>query len=171
MFDVCTTGDTEHIDTIFKLLPNESTWVQRYSSLLQRSLALGHRGLVGWSFAYFARNARCTVSTDLLCDIPIHKTTSPPERPFSHYIHSHLLVAEMSTMMKRHLTGKKKVFSCSFCMYRFRKHLSYDFCNPGVHYETPCIPPGLTFRNVTFSPHCVFCVDLRINSYYFPIQY
>jgi hypothetical protein len=34
--------------------------------------------------------------------------------------------------------------SCSFYLYRFRKYLSYgfpiiNFCNPGVHYETPCI--------------------------------
>ena len=32
---------------------------------------------VGGSFVYFARNARCTVTTDLLCDIPTHQTTSP----------------------------------------------------------------------------------------------
>jgi hypothetical protein len=50
---------------------------------------------VGGSFAYCARNARCTVTTDLLCDIPTHKITSPPERPFSHYIHSHHLAKEM----------------------------------------------------------------------------
>jgi len=43
-----------------------STWVHRYSSLLQWSVALGQRGLVGRSFAYFARNARWTVTTDLL---------------------------------------------------------------------------------------------------------
>ena len=37
MFDVCTTGDTAHIDTIFKFLPHThaATWVHRYSSLLQ----------------------------------------------------------------------------------------------------------------------------------------
>ena len=34
--------------------------------------------------------------------------------------------------------------SCSFYLYRFRKYVSYgfpikNFCNPGVHYETPCI--------------------------------
>jgi len=33
---------------------------------------------VGGSFACFARNASCTVTTDLLCDIPTHKTTSTP---------------------------------------------------------------------------------------------
>ena len=50
---------------------------------------------VGGSFVYFARNARCTVTTDLLCHIPTHKTTSPPQRPFSHYVHSHRLAAGM----------------------------------------------------------------------------
>jgi hypothetical protein len=34
MFDVCITGDTAHIDRIFKFLPLASTWVHRYSSLL-----------------------------------------------------------------------------------------------------------------------------------------
>ena len=43
-----------------------STLVHRYSSLLQWSVPLGQRGHVGGSIAYFARNAHCTVTTDLL---------------------------------------------------------------------------------------------------------
>jgi hypothetical protein len=36
MFDVCTTGDAAHVDTIFKVFAtHSSTWVHRYSSLLQ----------------------------------------------------------------------------------------------------------------------------------------
>jgi len=99
---------------------------------------------VGGSFAYFARNARCTVTTDLLCDIPTHKTTSPPKRPFSHYINSHRLAAEMWITMKDNLLGrKKKNLSCSFYLHRFRKYVSYgfpiiNFCNPGAYYETAC---------------------------------
>jgi len=78
-----------------------------------------------------------------LCDIPTHKTTPPQEQPFSHYIHSHRLVAEMWTTTKNNLLGKK-FLSCSFYLYRVRKHVSYgfiiiNFCNPGVHYEMPCI--------------------------------
>jgi len=41
---------------------------------------------------------KCTLHINhrlISCDIPTHKTTSPPERPFSHYIHSHRLAAEM----------------------------------------------------------------------------
>ena len=77
------------------------------------------------------------------CDIPTHKTTSPPERPFSHYIHAHRLAAEMWTTMKNSLLGKK-FLSFSFYLYRFRKYVSYgfptiNFCNPGVRHETPCI--------------------------------
>jgi len=98
---------------------------------------------VGRSFAYCARNARCTVTTDLLFDIATHKTTSPPEQPFSHYIHSHRLAAEMWTTMKNNLL-EKKFLNFSFYLYRFRKYVPYgfaiiNFCNPGVHYERPCI--------------------------------
>ena len=35
------------------------------------------------------------------CDIPTHKMTSPPEQPFSHYIHFHRLAAGMRTTMKK----------------------------------------------------------------------
>jgi len=47
MFDVWTTGDKTHIDTIFKFLPHThaSTWVH-YSSLLKWSVPLGQRGHV-----------------------------------------------------------------------------------------------------------------------------
>ena len=45
--------------------------------------------------------------------------------------------------MKNNLLGKK-FLSCSFYLYRFRKYISYgfpiiNFCNPGVHYEMPCM--------------------------------
>jgi hypothetical protein len=39
---------------------------------------------------------------------------------------------------------RKTFLSCSFYLYMFSKYMSYEFpiinvCNPGVHYETPCI--------------------------------
>jgi len=45
--------------------------------------------------------------------------------------------------MKNNLVGKK-FLSCSFYLYRFRKHVSYGFpiincCNPRVHYEMLCV--------------------------------
>jgi len=100
---------------------------------------------VGGSFAYFARNARCTVTTDLLMWYSnTQNDFSPRERPFSHYIHSHRLAAENVNYDEKQLIGGKKFLSCSFYLYRFCKYMSYRFpimifCNPGVHYETPCI--------------------------------
>jgi len=49
----------------------------------------------------------------------------------------------MWTTMINNLLGKT-FLSCSFCLYRFRKYVSYsfpiiNFCNPGAHYETPSI--------------------------------
>jgi hypothetical protein len=45
---------------------------------------------------------------------------------------------------EKQLTGEKIFLSCSFYLYRFRKYVSYGFpiinyCNPGVHFETPCV--------------------------------
>jgi len=121
-----------------------STWVHRYSSLLQWPLPLGQRGHVAMVGRILY--TKCTLHSNhktYSCDIPTHKTTFFPERPFSHYIHSHCLAAEMWTTMENNLLGGKK-FSCSFNLYRFRKYVSYGFpiincCNPRVHYETPCI--------------------------------
>jgi len=48
------------------LATHASRWVRRYSSLLQWSVPLGMVWSVGGSIACFARNARCTVTTDLL---------------------------------------------------------------------------------------------------------
>jgi len=50
------------------------------------------------------------------CDIPTHKTTSPLERPFSHYINSHRLAAEMWTTMKNNLLEKKNWVFPSICI-------------------------------------------------------
>ena len=49
----------------------------------------------------------------------------------------------MWTTIQKELTREKKCLHCSFYLYRFRKYVSYGFpiiifCNPGVHYETPC---------------------------------
>jgi hypothetical protein len=74
------------------LATHTSTWVHRYSSLLQWSVPLGQRGhvatmgripgfwhiLKGGSFAYFARNALCTVTTDLLVWYSNTKWLLPP---------------------------------------------------------------------------------------------
>jgi hypothetical protein len=98
---------------------------------------------VAGPFAYFARNARCTVTTDLFVWYSNTQNDFSSERPFFLCIHSHRLAAEMWTTMKSNLLVKK-FLSCSFYLYGFCKYVSYgfpiiNFCIPGVHYETSCI--------------------------------
>jgi hypothetical protein len=66
-FDVCTTGDTAHIDTIFKFLPH--TYQHGCIDIFHCCSCLYHARIVlpvGGSFAYFARKACYAVTTDLL---------------------------------------------------------------------------------------------------------
>ena len=158
MFDVCTAGDTAHIDTIFKFLSH--TRVNMGDFCLHRHSVsvncLYHTRMVlsvGGSFAYFARNARCTVTTDLLCDIPTHETTSPPGVAI---FSLHTLASPSGTNVncdKKKLTGEE-LLSCFFYLYRFRKYVSYgfriiNFCIPRVHYETPRILAPVFMQHLT----------------------
>ena len=48
--------------------------------------------------------------------------------------------------------------SCFFHLYRFRKYVScgfptINFCNPGVHYETPCISYMYNALSLSYAPH------------------
>ena len=140
-------GHGTHRYDIQVLATHVSTWVHRYYSLLQWSVPLGQwghmtmMGRIPLRTLYEMHVAQQPQTYS--CDIPTHKTTSPPEGPFSHYIHSHRLAAEIWTTMKNNLLGKT-FLSYSFYLYRFRKYVSYgfpiiNFCNPGVHYEMPCI--------------------------------
>ena len=120
-----------------------STWVHRYSSLLQWSVALGQRGLVGGSFAYFARNACCTVTTDLLV---WYSNTQNDFSPGAAIFSLHTLASPSGRNVKydEKQLARKTFLSCSFYLYRFRKYVSYGFpiinlFSPGVHYEKPCI--------------------------------
>ena len=70
LFEVCTTGDMAHIDTIFKFLHtrvNMSASIVFTAAMIRafRS-ARSHGNGVTNIFAYFARNAPCTITTDLL---------------------------------------------------------------------------------------------------------
>ena len=98
---------------------------------------------VGGSFAYFARNARCTVTTDL------HVWYSDTQNDFSPgaaIFSLHTLASPSGRNVnydEKQLTGGK-ILSCSFSLHSFRKYVSYGFpiinlCNPGVHYETSCV--------------------------------
>ena len=67
MFDVCTTGDTAHIDTIFKFLPHtrQHGCIDILHCCNDPCLQVSEVTWQCWD-EYFARNARCTVTTDLL---------------------------------------------------------------------------------------------------------
>jgi hypothetical protein len=74
-----------------------------------------------------------------------HKTTSSPERPVSHYIHSHRLAAGMWTTMKNNpfLGGGWWLWidpsSWTGFVNTCPTVFLINFCSPGVHYETPCV--------------------------------
>ena len=108
---------------------------------------------VGESFAYFAPNARCTVTTDLLV---WYSNTQNCFSPGAAIFSLHTLVSPSGRNVnydEKQLTVKK--FLSSFYLYRFCKYVScgfpiINFCNPGVHYETPC----------TFLTNKYYCVLL-----------
>jgi len=70
MFDVCTMGDTVHINTIFKFCHtcvNMSASIFFAAATIRAFRSGRSHGNGGTNtFAYFARNARCTVTTELL---------------------------------------------------------------------------------------------------------
>jgi len=95
---------------------------------------------VGGYFAYFARNARCAVTTDLLV---WYSNTQNDFSPRAAIFSLHKLASPSGINVnydENNILEKK--LSCPFCLYRFRKYVSYgfpiiNFCNP--HYETPGI--------------------------------
>jgi hypothetical protein len=99
---------------------------------------------VGGSFAYFQRNTRCTVTTDLLV---WYSNTQNDFFPGAAIFSLHTLASPSGRNVnfdKKQLTGKVFFLVVNFYLYRFRKYVSYGFptihfCNPGEHYETTCI--------------------------------
>jgi hypothetical protein len=97
----------------------------------------------------FARNARCTVTTDFTM---WYSNTQNDFYPESAMFSLHTLASPSGRNVnydEKQLTGEKNL-SCSFYLYRFRKYVSYgfptiNFCNPRAHYETPVWECGLNF--------------------------
>jgi len=140
VFFFLTTGDVRcvhhwwhgtHRYDIQVLATHASILVHWYSSLLQRSVALGQRIhvflSVGGSFAYFARNARCTATTDLLV---WYSNTQNDFSPGAAIFSLHTLALPSGRNVnydETKFTGGKKNLSCTFYLYRFRKYVSYFF--------------------------------------------
>jgi hypothetical protein len=98
---------------------------------------------VGGSFAYFAWNARCTVTTDLLVWYSNTQNDFSPRAAISS-LHTFASPSGRNVNYDEKQYLGKNFFCWSFYVYRFRKCLSYgfpiiSFCNPRVHYGTPCI--------------------------------
>jgi hypothetical protein len=111
MFDEFTPGDTAHIDTIFKFLPHtrQHGCIDILHCCNDPCLQVSEVTWQ-WYFAYFARNARCTVTTDLLVWYSNTQNDFSPERPFSYYLHAHRLAAEMWTTIKKKQLTEKTIF-------------------------------------------------------------
>ena len=121
-----------------------STWVYRYSSLLQRSVPLGQRGHVAMVGRILC--TKCTLHSNYRLPRVIFQHTKG-FLPRSGRFITHTLASPSGRNVnydEKQLSGGKKFLSCSFYLYRFRKYVSHgspiiNFCNPGVHYETSCI--------------------------------
>jgi hypothetical protein len=148
MFDGCTTGDTVHIDAIFKFLPHTHTHTRvnmGASIFFTAAMILRFRSPRSCRrvVCLLCTNARCTVNTDLLV---WYSNTQNAFSLGAAIFSLHTLASSSGRNMncdENTLLGKIYL-SCSFYLYRFRKYVSYGFpiiniCNPGVHYETPCI--------------------------------
>jgi hypothetical protein len=96
------------------------------------------------SFAYFARNARCTVNTDLLV---CYSNTQNDFFPGAAIFPPHTLASPSGRNVKKEKKTTSwggggielflqpvQVWKFVFCDFPI-----INFCNPGVRYETPCI--------------------------------
>ena len=120
------------------------TWVHRYSSLLQWSVHLGQRGHVAMVGRILC--TKCKLHSNHR--LTVWRSSTQNDFPLGAAIFSLHTLASPSVRNanydEKELTGEKKCLSCSVYLYRFRKFVSYgfpiiNFCNRGVHYETPCI--------------------------------
>jgi hypothetical protein len=144
MFHVCSTGDTTHVDVIFKFSPHTRVNVGA-SVFFAAAMIRAFKSAMSRRRVLCLLYTKCTLHSNHRPTRMIFQHTKgllPPERPFSHYIHSHRLAVEMWTTKKNNLLRKQ--VSCSFYLYRFCEYMSNGFpiinvWSPGVHYETPCI--------------------------------
>ena len=155
MFDVCTMGDTVHINTIFKFCHtcvNMSASIFFAAATIRAFRSGRSHGNGGTNtFAYFARNARCTVTTELLV---WYSTTQNDFSPGAAIFSLHMLASPSGRNVnydEKQLTGKFFFLSCSFYLYRFRKYVSYGF--PIIYIFFFVIPEYIMKSHVFLQPH------------------
>jgi len=148
MFDVCTTGDTAHIDTIFKFLPQAR---QNGCFLLAQTssfsiLFIPHTNGLVCRRVLCVLCRKCTLHSNHRLTRVIFQHTQNDFSPGAAIFSLHTLASTISRDVncdEKQLIGKIYL-SSSFYLYRFRKHVSYgfpiiNFCNPGLHYQAPCM--------------------------------
>jgi len=136
-----------HRCDIHILATHASTWVHRYSSLLQWPVPLGQRGHVAMVRRIFC--TKCTLHSNHRLTVWYSNTQNdffPEAAIFSLHTLASPSGRNVNYDGKETTYWGKNIFflSCSFYLYRFGKYVSYGFptincCNPGVNYETPCI--------------------------------
>jgi hypothetical protein len=127
IFDVCTTGETAHIDMIFKFLPHTRQHGCIYILhcwMIRAFRSARSRGNVGTNTsAYFARNARCTVTNRLTRVIFQHTKRLLPNGAAIFSLHALASPSGRNVNYdEKQFTGEKK-WSCSFYLHRFRKYV------------------------------------------------
>jgi len=136
-----------------------STWVHRYSSLLQLSVPLGQRGHEAMVLC-----TKCTLHSNHRLAHVIFQHTKRLLHRSGHFI------TTLASPSGRNLNYDEKqltgggggdfFFSYSFYLYRSRKCVSYGFptthfCNHRIHYETSCIM-NLTFGRASNLYLCLY---------------
>ena len=142
---MCAPRVTRHTSTRYSSSchTHASTCVHRYSALLQWSVPLSQRGHVAMVICVLC--TKCTLHSNHRLTV-WYSNTQNDFSPGTAIFSLRTLASPSGRNVncdEKLLTGKKNL-SCSFCLYRFGKYVSCGFpithfCNPGVHYENPCI--------------------------------
>jgi hypothetical protein len=115
-------------------------------SILHCCSCLYHAQMVlslGRSFVYFARNAHCTVTTDLLMWYSSTQNDSSAGAAFFS-LHTLALPSGRNVNYDEEQLSGEKIFELFLLSVRFCRCVSsgfpiINFCNPRVRYEMPCI--------------------------------
>jgi len=151
------------------LATHASTCMHWYSSLLKWSVPLGQRGHVAMVGRILC--TKCTLHSNHRLTV-WYSNTQNDFSPGAAISSLYTLATPSGRNVNydgKQLTGEK-ILSCSFYLYRFRKYVStsfpiINFCNPGVHYETPCII-AFCFGDIKPGTRCLFrklsCLPLAV---------
>ena len=126
------------------LVIHVSTWVRQYSSLLQWSVPLGQQGHMAMALCLLY--TKCTLHSNhrLIRVLFQHTKWLLPQSGHFLITYTHIAWQQKCELWRKTNYWEKTFLSCSLYLYRFCKCMSYGFpiiifCNPRIHYETPCI--------------------------------